>query len=179
MLGLGDLGRLRGDPGDAHAKYLEALDILREIDARPEIARCLAGLGRVAIELDELGLARQHLAESLRLCRSTGSRIGMARGLEAFAALAADEKRPEQAVRLAAAATALRERAGLPALSGARALSSLVIGPCSTALPVPIHPIRAAAPTPQNTMRVMPAIQTSGCRDFLACVSMSAPLFYW
>jgi DNA-binding NarL/FixJ family response regulator len=120
LLGLGDLARLRGDPGDAHAKYLEALDILREIDARPEIARCLAGLGRVAIELNELGLARQHLAESLRLCRSTGSRIGMARGLEAFAALAAGEKRPEQAVRLAAAATALRERAGLPALSGAR-----------------------------------------------------------
>jgi predicted ATPase/DNA-binding CsgD family transcriptional regulator len=120
LLGLGDLARLRGDPGDAHAKYLEALDILREIDARPEIARCLAGLGRVAIELGELGLARQHLAESLRLSRSTGSRIGMARGLEAFAALAAAEKRPEQAVRLTAAATALRETAGLPPLSGAR-----------------------------------------------------------
>jgi predicted ATPase/DNA-binding NarL/FixJ family response regulator len=120
LLGLGDLARLRGDPGDAHAKYLEALDILREIDARPEIARCLAGLGRVAIELDELELARQHLAESLRLSRSTGSRIGMARGLEAFAALAVQEKRPEQAVRLTAAVTALRETAGLPALSGAR-----------------------------------------------------------
>jgi predicted ATPase/DNA-binding CsgD family transcriptional regulator len=120
LLGLGDLARLRGDPGDAHAKYLEALDILREIDARPEIARCLAGLGRVAIELEELELARQHLAESLRLSRSTGSRIGMARGLEAFAALAVQEKRPEQAVRLTAAATALRETAGLPALSGAR-----------------------------------------------------------
>ena len=120
MLGLGDLARLRGDPGDAHAKYLEALDILREIDARPEIARCLAGLGRVAIELDELELARQHLAESLRLSRSTGSRIGMARGLEAFAALAGQEKRAEQAVRLTAAVTALRETAGLPALSGAR-----------------------------------------------------------
>jgi predicted ATPase/DNA-binding CsgD family transcriptional regulator len=120
LLGLGDLARLRGDPGDAHAKYLEALDILREIDARPEIARCLAGLGRVAIELDELGLARQHLAESLRLSRFTGSRIGTARGLEAFAVLAVAEKRPEQAVRLTAAATALRETAGLPALSGAR-----------------------------------------------------------
>jgi predicted ATPase/DNA-binding CsgD family transcriptional regulator len=120
LLGLGDLARLRGDPGDAHAKYLEALDILREVDARPEIARCLAGLGRVAIELGELGLARQHLAESLRLSRSTGSRIGMARGLEAFAALAVQEKRPEQAVRLTAAATALRETAGLPPLPGAR-----------------------------------------------------------
>ena len=51
LLGLGDLARLRGDPGEATASYLEALPILREIDARPEIARCLAGLGRVALDL--------------------------------------------------------------------------------------------------------------------------------
>src|SRR3954467_750662 len=62
-------------------------------------------------------------------------------------------------------------------LSAAGALSSLAIGVCSTAFPVPIHPIRAAAPAPQNTMRAMPAIQTSGCKGLLACVSISAPLF--
>jgi predicted ATPase/DNA-binding CsgD family transcriptional regulator len=120
LLGLGDLARARKDPGDARRQYLEALVILREIDARPEIARCLAGLGRVAMELGALALARQHLAESLRLSQSTGSRIGVARGLEAFAALATREDRPELAVRLTAAATALREVAGLPARSGAR-----------------------------------------------------------
>src|SRR5438105_4555924 len=43
-----------------------------------------------------------------------------ARGLEAFAALAVREDRPELAVRLTATAAALREVAGLPALSGAR-----------------------------------------------------------
>ena len=120
LLGLGDLARQRGDPGDAHARYQEALAILREIDARPEIARCLAGLGRVAIDLDAVGLARQHLVESIRLSRSTGSRIGVARGLEAFAALAVHENLPERAVKLTAAAGALREAAGLPPLSGAR-----------------------------------------------------------
>ena len=67
LLGLGDLARVRKDPGDARRQYLEALVILREIDARPEIARCLAGLGRVAMDLGALALARQHLAESLRL----------------------------------------------------------------------------------------------------------------
>ncbi len=120
LLGLGDLARLRGDPSDAHNSYLRALPILRGIDSRPEIARCLAGLGRVGLDQGEIGLARKHLAESIRLSQSTGARIGVARGLEGFAALAILEDRPEQAVRLAAAAAALREAAGIPPLSGAR-----------------------------------------------------------
>src|SRR5262252_1944207 len=121
LLGLGDLARLRGDSGGAHARYLEALAILREIDARPDIARCLAGLARVALDLGSVGQASQHLSESLRLSHSTGSRIGVARGLEAFAALAGAEDRPELAVQMTAAASALREAAGFPALPGARA----------------------------------------------------------
>jgi predicted ATPase/DNA-binding CsgD family transcriptional regulator len=120
LLGLGDLARLRGHLGEAHSRYVEALPILQEVGARPEIARCLAGLGRVALDLGATGQARQHLAESLRLSQATGSRIGTARGLEAFAALATREQRPELAVQLTAAATALRETAGLPPLSGAR-----------------------------------------------------------
>jgi predicted ATPase/DNA-binding CsgD family transcriptional regulator len=120
LLGLGDLARLRGDPGGAHSRYLGALAILREIDARPDIARCLAGLARVALDLGSIGQARQHLAESIRLSHSTGSRIGVARGLEAFAVLAAAEDRPELVVQLTAAAGALREAAGFPALAGAR-----------------------------------------------------------
>ena len=120
LLGLGDLARLRGDPGGAHSRYLEALAILRDIDARPDMARCLAGLARVAMDLGSMGQARQHLAESIRLSHSTGSRIGVARGLEAFASLAVREDRPELAVQLTAAATALREAAGYPALDGAR-----------------------------------------------------------
>ena len=121
LLGLGDLARLRGHPGEAHSRYVEALPVLQEVGARPEIARCLAGLGRVALDLGATGQARPHLAGSLQLSQATGSRIGVARGLEAFAALAVDEHRPELAVQLVAAASALREAAGLPALPGARA----------------------------------------------------------
>ncbi len=128
LLGLGDLARLRDDPGDAHDRYLDALVILREIDARPGIARCLAGLGRVAMDLGAIELARQHLAESIRLSQSTGARIGVARGLEAFAALTVQEGRPAVAVKLTAAAGALREAAGLPALPGARAEQLLAPG---------------------------------------------------
>jgi len=120
LLGLGDLARFRHHPGEAHGWYVEALAILREIGARPEIARCLAGLGRVAMDLGATEQARRHLTRSLRLSHATGARIGVARGLEAFAALAGHESRPELAVQVAAAATALRETAGLPPLAGAR-----------------------------------------------------------
>ncbi len=120
LLGLGDLARLRGDPDDASRHYLQALPTLREVDARPETARCLAGLGRVAIDLGSFELAREHLTESLRLSHHTGARIGVARGLAAFASLALAEQRPERALRLIAAASALREVAGRRALPGAQ-----------------------------------------------------------
>ena len=57
LLGLGDLARLSGHPGEAHGRYVEALPILQEIGARPEIARCLAGLGRVSLDLGAPGQA--------------------------------------------------------------------------------------------------------------------------
>jgi predicted ATPase/DNA-binding CsgD family transcriptional regulator len=120
LLGLADLARLTGDPGGAQRRYAEALGVLREVNARPEIARCLAGLGRIAMDQGEITLARQYLTESIGLSLSMGSRIGMIRGLEAFAALAGQEHRPDRAVQLAAAAAALREAAHLPSRSAAR-----------------------------------------------------------
>jgi predicted ATPase/DNA-binding CsgD family transcriptional regulator len=125
FLGLGDLARLIGDLDRARRQYTEALVILRQIGARPQVARCLAGLGRIAISQAELPLARQYLRDSLELWRSTGSRIGVIRGLESFAALARAERDAGLAVRLAAAATALRQEANLPAASPARVQRTL------------------------------------------------------
>jgi predicted ATPase/DNA-binding CsgD family transcriptional regulator len=141
LLGLGALARLRRDPAGAVDCYQAALPILREIDSRPDIARCLAGIGRVALDQGQLALARPHLAESLRLSQLTGARIGVARGLESFAALCfqegqrfqegqdaqgagggagARDRQARLAVLLSAAATGLREAAGLPAPSAGR-----------------------------------------------------------
>jgi predicted ATPase/DNA-binding CsgD family transcriptional regulator len=120
LLGLGDLARMRTDLPAARRYYRAALAILREVDARPEIARCLAGLGRIAMEQGDLAQAREHLAGSLRLSLHAGSRIGISRGLLAFAALAVREDRPDRAIQLAAAVTALRESAHLPPLPGSR-----------------------------------------------------------
>jgi DNA-binding CsgD family transcriptional regulator len=77
------------------------------------------------MDLGAIEQARRHLTRSLRLSHATGARIGVARGLEAFAALAGREGKTELAVQLAASAAALRETAGLPALAGARVESYL------------------------------------------------------
>jgi predicted ATPase len=115
-LGLGDLSRLRGDLDAARQHYQAALPTLRE-DAvlGPETARCLTSLGRMAADQAELAEAREYLAEGLRLSLASGRGADIARGLSAFAALAAREGRPDRAVQLAAAVTTLRAEARLPA----------------------------------------------------------------
>jgi predicted ATPase/DNA-binding CsgD family transcriptional regulator len=120
LLGTGDLARVRGGSSAASRAYLQALPVLREVEARPEVARCLAGLGRVAMDLGALDQAREHLSESLELSHLTGSRIGVARGLAAFAALELASGDADLAVRLIAAASALRAEAGLPSLAGSQ-----------------------------------------------------------
>ena len=83
-VGLADLARLTGDRGGAHQRYEEALAILRVLGARPEIARCLAGLGRIAMDDGDLALGRRHLAESIELSRAIGNRIGSSGGWRAL-----------------------------------------------------------------------------------------------
>jgi DNA-binding CsgD family transcriptional regulator len=88
------------------------MEIFRELDAWPEIARCQAGLGWIAVAAGDFAQARQSLAENLRLNQRCGQRLGIARGLEACAALAAAAGQPGQAARLAGAACQLRETLG-------------------------------------------------------------------
>jgi DNA-binding NarL/FixJ family response regulator len=103
----------------------------RELDQLRQFARSvravtlcgsgvLAGFGRIAMDQGEITLARRHLTESIELSQSMGNRIGVIRGLEAFASLAAAEQRPDRAVQLAAAAAALRQAAHLPSRPAAR-----------------------------------------------------------
>jgi DNA-binding CsgD family transcriptional regulator len=100
--------------------FEDAAGIFRELHAWIEIARCQAGVGWVALADGDLDLARARLAESLRINQACGQRLGIARGLEAFAALAAARRQPEQAARLAGAATQLRESLGQPTGIGSR-----------------------------------------------------------
>jgi predicted ATPase/DNA-binding CsgD family transcriptional regulator len=114
LLGLANLSRVLGDLDAARGHYLAALGLLRQVKGDPEIARCLAGLGRIALDTGDLAAARDYLSRGLRLSLATGSRTGISRGLLAFATLAGREGRPDLAVQLAAAVTAMTETAQLP-----------------------------------------------------------------
>jgi predicted ATPase/DNA-binding CsgD family transcriptional regulator len=127
LYGLGGVARARQDHAAALGHFRQALAIYREIDAKAEIARCLAGIGWVALAQRELELARTSLTESLRLSLATGQRLAIARGLEAFAVLAVAEDRPARAARLEGAALALREAVGqVPSLPARARLGDLL-----------------------------------------------------
>jgi predicted ATPase/DNA-binding NarL/FixJ family response regulator len=119
LYGLATLAAARGDVAAAPEYFGRALEIFRQLDARPEIARCLAGLGRLAMAQPDFALARSLLTESLQLSRATGQRLAVARGLEAFAELAVRQGQHARAVRLAGAATTLRSAVGASPASGA------------------------------------------------------------
>jgi ATP/maltotriose-dependent transcriptional regulator MalT len=110
--GMGTLARTRGDAEMAVRYYTDAMEIFRELDAWPEIARCQAGIGWIAVTTGDYDQAQESLAEALRLNQVGGQRLGIARGLEAFATLAAARRQPERAARLAGAACQLRESLG-------------------------------------------------------------------
>ena len=118
--GMGTVARVRGDADMALRHFEEAAETFRELEAWLEISRCLAGVGWVALSRGDLDLAHDRLAESLRISQACGQRLSTARGLEAFAALAAARQQPEQAARLAGAACQLRESLGQPTGVGSR-----------------------------------------------------------
>jgi len=118
--GMGTLARARGDDKMAMRYFEDAMEIFRELDAWPEIARCQAGIGWIAIAGGELNLAGESLAEGLRLNQMCGQRLGIARGLEAFAARAGARPPPELAAQLAGSACQLRDSLGLPGGVGPR-----------------------------------------------------------
>jgi DNA-binding CsgD family transcriptional regulator len=133
-VGLGGVARARGDYQAAIGHYQGALSLYQEIDARPEIARCLAGIASVALIQGDLGLCRASLTESLALSLATGQRLPVARGLEAFAALEARAGKAERAARLAGAALELRSAAGHPPSAGAGARLEDLLDPARRSL---------------------------------------------
>jgi predicted ATPase/DNA-binding CsgD family transcriptional regulator len=111
MFGYGTLAWRTGDHATALACFRNALAVYREIDAQSEMARCLTGIGEVALAQLDLDLAAASLAESIRLSLASGERLAISQGIETFAALAVAADNPATAARLAGAAAALRDAA--------------------------------------------------------------------
>ncbi len=127
LYGLGRIASARGDLAGAAGYFREALALYRQIEARPQMARCLAAIGQTAMSQGDLAEAAASLTESMRLSLATGHRLAIARGLRALATLASACGHVEQAVRLAGAARAAAEAIGAQSSAAAeRRLGRLI-----------------------------------------------------
>ncbi len=99
------------DHDAAEQHLLTALRMLRGLGDPSEMANVLTNLG--SLERDRCGPTGARLLESLAMLRALGDSVNLAEGPEGIALVAAGD-RPERALRLAAAASALREGLGCP-----------------------------------------------------------------
>jgi predicted ATPase/DNA-binding CsgD family transcriptional regulator len=111
--GLGRLASFRGHTAEAARYYQDALALYRQIGARPQMTRCLACIGQIALDDGDLPVAREYLTECVRLSLGTGQRLAIARGLAALAALACASGDVATAVKMAGAAQSLYVAIGL------------------------------------------------------------------
>ncbi len=114
---LGNLAIVAQDEGDldaARSLHERSLQMKRELGDRRGAGLSLISLGNLAIAQADLVSAGRFLRESVVVWRELGDNSGIALTLAAFAGLAAARSHGEGAVRLAAAATALRDRMGAP-----------------------------------------------------------------
>lgn len=124
--GLGRLARVRGDHAEAHRHFSDALALYSQVDARPQMARCLASIGQLGLDAHDVASARASLSEAMALSLVTGQRLAIARGVAALAALAVASGDPASAVRLAGTARTLFEALSTPQPAAIGKLDALV-----------------------------------------------------
>jgi predicted ATPase len=110
----GDVARDRNDCAAAQTLYEESLRIFRELDDRWGIACTLADLGSLAREQGNYSVAHSMYCESIGLFQELDHKRGIARLLEYFACSAAAQRGAQRSLRLAGAASALRQDIGAP-----------------------------------------------------------------
>ena len=109
---LGDIARLRGRHERAEQLYAEALAIWRDLGMQADAAAALHNLGYAVLSQGDSTRARSRFGESLALQQAQDNRAGIAEGLAGLAAVAAAERRAEQAARLIGAVEAIRDNLG-------------------------------------------------------------------
>jgi tetratricopeptide (TPR) repeat protein len=109
---LGTVAHGIGDYALAGSRFEASLSLARQTEDRHEQAWSLHNMGLLAFDQGDYRTARAKLAEALAL-REEHDTVGFVHALAAFASLATAEKRPECALRLAGARTALTQRTGI------------------------------------------------------------------
>ncbi len=103
----------QGDLKAARARLEEALKLQQQLEHRWPAALTHFGLGQVFLRQCQFDNARIHYGESLTVFAELASKQGIATCLAAFAELAEEQQQMARAVRLYAAADALRELVGV------------------------------------------------------------------
>lgn len=109
-----DLARLRGQTADAMALAQEALALAQTTGITWDIPTFTVLLGHLARQQHDVALAKASYREALALYRAFGSPTYIATCLEGMAATLCEEGRYERAIRLCAAAAAIREQTQTP-----------------------------------------------------------------
>ena len=110
----GDVARAQGDSAAARTLYEKGLAIFRELDDNWGIAGTLADLGSLAREQRDYSTAHSLYRESIQTFLQLNHKRGIARLLECFACSASAQFQAERCLRLAGAASALRQNIGAP-----------------------------------------------------------------
>lgn len=111
---MGILLRDMNRSAEARDQLEESLLLNREVGDRWAVANVLTSLGEVVVDLQDWEAAKGFLNESLSMNLELGDRTAVAFIIEGFAAMASGQARAAHAVRLAAAAAALRSEIGSP-----------------------------------------------------------------
>jgi non-specific serine/threonine protein kinase len=120
LLGLANALRDQGKLEPARTVLKEAVALSSRDRDRRELAFCLDVLGQVALVQGRPSEAHTQLLESLRLCWELGEQARVADVLETLSQLVAVGGQRHEALRLAGAATALREKLRVAAPSRTR-----------------------------------------------------------
>lgn len=111
---LGLLKRYQGEYAQGREMLEESLTLLREIGDRPFLANALTSLAEVLLDQGEAAAARERLVESLAIARALGDKRSIAYLLENFGRAALLQNDGLRDVKLAGAASALRQAIGAP-----------------------------------------------------------------
>jgi predicted ATPase/predicted Ser/Thr protein kinase len=112
--GLGDLAASQGDPDAARRYYQQSLAGYRHIEDHWGIAGVLTDVANVDLEAADYAAANESLKQALQAFRTLGHQRGVARQLESLSWCAGRLSRDAEAVTLASAAAAIRQKVGTP-----------------------------------------------------------------